>query len=40
VNYPFDFVVLDPIARLATGQGSATPSTLNMVAQATMRNES
>lgn len=40
VNYPFDFVVLDPIARLATGQGSATPSTLNMVATATMRNES
>jgi Flp pilus assembly protein TadG len=40
VNYPFDFVVLDPIAKLATGQGSATPSTLNMVASATMRNES
>jgi Flp pilus assembly protein TadG len=40
VNYPFDFVVLDPIARLATGQGSGTPSTLNMVATATMRNES
>ena len=40
VNYPFDFVVLDPIARLATGQGSATPSTLNMVASPTMRNES
>ena len=40
VNYPFDFVVLDPIARLATGQGNGTPSTLNMVATATMRNES
>ena len=40
VNYPFDFIVLDPIARLATGQGSATPSSLNMVATATMRNES
>jgi Flp pilus assembly protein TadG len=40
VNYPFDFVVLDPIARLATGQGSGTPSSLNMVAAATMRNES
>ena len=39
VNYPFDFIVLDPIARLATGQGSATPSTLNMVAQALMRTE-
>jgi Flp pilus assembly protein TadG len=40
VNYPFDFVVLDPIARLATGQGNGTPSSLNMVATATMRNES
>lgn len=40
VNYPFNFIVLDPIARLATGQGSLTPSTLNMVATATMRNES
>lgn len=39
VNYPFDFIVLDPIARLATGQGSATPSTLNMVASALMRTE-
>jgi Flp pilus assembly protein TadG len=39
VNYPFDFVVLDPIARLAA-QGRGLPSTLNMVATATMRNES
>jgi hypothetical protein len=37
VNYPFDFIVLDPIARLATGRGTGT--SLNMVAQATMRNE-
>lgn len=37
VNYPFDFIVLDPIARLATGQGTGTR--LNMVATATMRNE-
>jgi hypothetical protein len=37
VTYPFDFVVLDPIARLATGQGTGTG--VNMVAQATMRNE-
>jgi Flp pilus assembly protein TadG len=37
VTYPFDFIVLDPIARLATGQGTGT--NLNMVAQATMRNE-
>jgi Flp pilus assembly protein TadG len=40
VNYPFDFVVLDPIARLATGRTTANSSTLNMVASATMRNES
>jgi len=39
VNYPFDFVVLDPIARLATGQGVGAASTLNMVTSATMRNE-
>ena len=37
VTYPFDFVVLDPIARLATGWGPG--SSLNMVAAATMRNE-
>jgi Flp pilus assembly protein TadG len=40
VNYPFDFVVLDPIARLATGRTTENSSTLNMVASATMRNES
>jgi Flp pilus assembly protein TadG len=40
VSYPFDFVVLNPIAQLATRQGGGTPSTLNMVATATMRNES
>lgn len=40
VNYPFDFIVLEPIARLATGSDSATYSNLNMVASATMRNES
>jgi Flp pilus assembly protein TadG len=39
VNYPFDFVVLDPIAKLATGQGDGVASTLNMAASATMRNE-
>ena len=39
VNYPFDFVVLDPIARLAAG-GNGLASTVNMVATATMRNES
>jgi len=38
VNYPFNFVVLDPIARLATGQGGFD-STVNIVASATMRNE-
>jgi Flp pilus assembly protein TadG len=40
VNYPFDFMVLDPIARLATRQSNNFGSTLNMVASATMRNES
>jgi Flp pilus assembly protein TadG len=40
VNYPFDFIVLEPIARLATGSDSVTYSNLNMVASATMRNES
>ena len=41
VTYPFDFIVLDPIARLATRQASSGfASTLNMVASATMRNES
>jgi len=39
VTYPFDFIVLDPIARLAT-RGSGMASSLNMVASATMRNES
>lgn len=38
VTYPFDFIMLDPIARLATGQGGFG-STLNMAASATMRNE-
>ena len=37
VTYPFDFVVLDPIARLATKWGPGT--SINMVASATMRNE-
>ena len=37
VTYPFDFVVLDPVARLAVGWGPG--SSLNMVASATMRNE-
>jgi len=38
VNYPFDFIMLDPIARLATGTGGFG-STLSMAASATMRNE-
>jgi Flp pilus assembly protein TadG len=38
VTYPFDFVVLDPVARLAVKWGPG--SSLNMVASATMRNES
>jgi Flp pilus assembly protein TadG len=40
VTYPFSFIVLDPIARLATHSTTTTFTTLNMVASATMRNES
>jgi len=40
VTYPFNFIVLDPIARLATHSTSTAFTTLNMVASATMRNES
>lgn len=38
VNYPFSFIVLGPIAELATGQ-EWTNDSLTMVASATMRNE-
>lgn len=40
VTYPFNFIVLDPIARLATHSTSTAFTTVNMVATATMRNES
>ena len=37
VNYPFEFMVLEPIARLVTG--TAGSNALTMAASATMRNE-
>lgn len=38
VQYPFDFIVLQPIARLVTAN-SSQPGSLTMVASAVMRNE-
>jgi Flp pilus assembly protein TadG len=38
VNYPFDFIVLQPVARLVSRQ-SQTGASLTMVASALMRNE-
>ena len=38
VQYPFDFIVLQPVARLVTAQ-SQTGAPLTMVASALMRNE-
>jgi Flp pilus assembly protein TadG len=38
VNYPFDFIVLRPIARMVTADATAGES-LTMAASATMRNE-
>jgi len=37
VNYPFEFMVLEQIARLVTGTSGS--NALNMAASATMRNE-
>jgi Flp pilus assembly protein TadG len=38
VNYPFSFVVLNPVARLVV-QGSETGAPITMAASAVMRNE-
>ena len=38
IGYPFDFIVLQPIARLVV-QGTTTGSSLTMQASALMRNE-
>ena len=38
VNYPFDFIVLQPVAQLVV-QGTTTGSPLTMQASALMRNE-
>lgn len=39
VAYPFDFVVLNPIAKLATGNTITASDSITMTASATMRNE-
>lgn len=40
VSYPFDFMVLNPIARLVVGKSKLGASTISMTASAAMRNES
>lgn len=38
IQYPFQFIVIQPIARMVTGS-SSMPNALTMTASATMRNE-
>ena len=38
INYPFDFIVLNPVARLVS-RGATVGGALNMQASALMRNE-
>ena len=38
VNYPFEFIVLQPVAQLVV-RGSTTGAPLTMTASAVMRNE-
>jgi Flp pilus assembly protein TadG len=40
VQYPFSFMVLNPIARLVVGESSLGDGPITMVASAAMRNES
>jgi Flp pilus assembly protein TadG len=40
VTYPFDFVVLNPVARLVVGGSTVGGAPIAMKAQAAMRNES
>jgi hypothetical protein len=40
VSYPFDFIVLNPVARLVAGKSKVGGSQISMTAQASMRNES
>jgi Flp pilus assembly protein TadG len=40
VTYPFSFIVLNPVARLVVSGSTMGASAFNMVATATMRNES
>ncbi len=39
INYPFNFIVLNPVARLVTPASALGRGTLNMQASALMRNE-
>ena len=39
INYPFNFIVLNPVARLVAPASTAGRGTLNMQASALMRNE-
>lgn len=39
VNYPFDFIVLNPVARLVVGGSTLGGSPITITASATMRNE-
>lgn len=39
VNYPFSFVMLNPVARLVSSSGSLGASPFTMVSSAQMRNE-
>jgi hypothetical protein len=39
VNYPFTFITLQPVAKLISSDSTLGAGTLNMSAQALMRNE-
>ncbi len=39
INYPFDFIMLQPVAKLIKGGSDSLGSSLTMQASATMRNE-
>lgn len=40
IGYPFDFIVLQPVANLIQGSGPGISRSVTMAAAATMRNES
>jgi Flp pilus assembly protein TadG len=39
IQYPFQFILIQPIANMVTGNTSSMPNALTMTATATMRNE-